>query len=176
MAFSYGVYSYFSYGSFTGYENILAVAYCCRVICPSVNNQFIIFAEVQNQRKSKLSRLEQWVKYLSATVPAGEEIIPGDEMFTQLSRIEKVYGKDKEELLRYEAAERAEMDFVSAISSAELRGKEIGKAEGKAEGRAEGKKIQAAETAEALLDMGLSLQQITKATGLTEAEILQIKK
>ena len=128
------------------------------------------------KEKSKLSRLEQWVKYLSATVPAGEEIIPGDEMFTQLSRIEKVYGKDKEELLRYEAAERAEMDFVSAISSAELRGKEIRKAEGKAEGRAEGKKIQAAETAEALLDMGLSLQQITKATGLTEAEILQIKK
>ena len=128
------------------------------------------------KEKSKLSRLEQWVKYLSATVPAGEEIIPGDEMFTQLSRIEKVYGKDKEELLRYEAAERAEMDFVSAISSAELRGKEIGKAEGKAKGRAEGKKIQAAETAEALLDMGLSLQQITKATGLTEAEILQIKK
>lgn len=128
------------------------------------------------KEKSRLSRLEQWVKYLSATAPAGKEIIPGDEMFKELSRIEKVYGKDKEELLRYEAAERAEMDFVSAISSAELRGKEIGKAEGKAEGRAEGKKIQAAETAEALLDMGLSLQQITKATGLTEAEILQIKK
>ena len=121
---------------------------------------FIEFKKCQVEEKSKLSRLEQWVKYLSAT----------------LSRIEKVYGKDKEELLRYEAAERAEMDFVSAISSAELRGKEIGKAEGKAEGRAEGKKIQAAETAEALLDMGLSLQQITKATGLTEAEILQIKK
>ena len=52
-----------------------------------------------------------------------------------------MYGKDKEELLRYEAAERAEMDFVSAISSAELRGKEIGKAEGKAEGRAEERKF-----------------------------------
>ena len=137
---------------------------------------FIEFKKCRLKEKSKLSRLEQWVKYLSATAPAGEEIIPGDEMFTKLSRIEKVYSKDKEEMLRYEAAERAEMDFVSAISSAELRGKEIGKAEGKAEGRAEGKKIQAAETAEALLDMGLSLQQITKATGLTEAEILQIKK
>ena len=51
------------------------------------------------------------------------------------------------------------MDFVSAISSAELRGKEIGRTEGltegiakgrtegKAEGRVEGKKIQALETA-----------------------------
>ena len=38
-----------------------------------------------------------------------------------------MYSKDKEEMLRYEAAERAEMDFVSAISSAELRGKEIGR-------------------------------------------------
>ena len=101
-------------------------------------------------------------------------------MFKELSRIEKVYSKDKEEMLRYEAAERAEMDFVSAISSAELRGKEIGKAEGRAEGltegKAEGKKIQALETAKTLLEMGLSIQQIIKATGLSESEILQLKK
>ena len=133
---------------------------------------FIEFKKCRLKEKSKLSRLEQWVKYLSATAPAGEEIIPGDEMFTKLSRIEKVYSKDKEEMLRYEAAERAEMDFVSAISSAELRGKAIGKAEGKAEG----KKIQALETAKTLLEMGLSIQQIIKATGLTEEEILQLKK
>ena len=63
-------------------------------------------------------------------------------------------------MLRNEAAELAEMDFVSA----ELRGKEIGKAERK--------KMQALETARTLLDMGLSLQQVIKATGLTEAELL----
>ena len=141
--------------------------------------------------KSKLSRLEQWVKYLSATAPAGNEIIPGDEMFAKLSRIEKVYSKDKEEMLRYEAAERAEMDFVSAISSAELRGKEIGKAEGraegltegiakgrtegKAEGRVEGKKIQALETAKKMLQANFSLQQIAEISGLSEAEILKLK-
>ena len=148
---------------------------------------FIEFKKCRVNEKSKLSRLEQWVKYLSATAPAGEEIIPEEEMFKELSRIEKVYSKDKEEMLRYEAAERAEMDFVSAISSAELRGKEIGKAEGltegiakgrtegKAEGRVEGKKIQALETAKTLLEMGLSIQQIIKATGLSEEEILQLK-
>ena len=76
--------------------------------------------------------------------------------------------RDKKEMLRYEAAERAEMDFASAISSAELRGKEIG--------QAEGKKLQALETAKTLLDMGLSIQQIAKATGLGETEILQLKK
>ena len=99
-----------------------------------------------------------------------------------------MYSIDKEEMLRYEAAERAEMDFVSAISSAELRGKEIGRTEGltegiakgrtegKAEGRVEGKKIQALETAKTLLEMGLSIQQIIKATGLSESEIMQLKK
>ena len=129
---------------------------------------FIEFKKCRVNEKSKLSRLEQWVKYLSATVPAGNEIIPGDEMFAKLSRIEKVYSKDKEEMLRYEAAERAEKDFASAVSSAELRGKEIGKAEGK--------KLQALETAKKMLKAGFNLRQITDFTALTEAEILQIEK
>ena len=103
-----------------------------------------------------------------------------------------MYSKDKEEMLRYEAAERAEMDFVSAISSAELRGKEIGKAEGraegltegiakgrtegKAEGRVEGKKIQALETAKKMLQADFDIHQIIELTGLSESEILQFKK
>ena len=149
---------------------------------------FIEFKKCRVNEKSKLSRLEQWVKYLSATAPAGEEIIPEEEMFKELSRIEKVYSKDKEEMLRYEAAERAEMDFVSAISSAELRGKEIGKAEGltegiekgrtegKAEGRVEGKKIQALETAKKMMQADFDIHQIIELTGLSESEILQFKK
>ena len=59
-------------------------------------------------------------------------------------------------MLRYEAAERAEMDFVSAVSSTELRGKEIGKSERK--------KMQALETAKTLLDMGLSFAHIFDLT------------
>ena len=79
-----------------------------------------------------------------------------------------MYSKDKEEMLRYEAAERAEMDFASAVSSAELRGKEIGKAEGM--------KLQALETAKKMLKAGFNLRQITDFTALTEAEILQLGK
>ena len=37
-------------------------------------------------------------------------------------------------------------------------------------------KIQALETAKTLLEMGLSIQQIIKATGLSESEIMQLKK
>ncbi|WP_295484469.1 hypothetical protein [uncultured Succinatimonas sp.] len=84
------------------------------------------------------------------------------------------------------------MDFVSAISSAELRGKEIGKAEGraegltegiekgrtegKAEGRVEGKKIQALETTKKMLQADFDIHQIIELTGLSESEILQFKK
>lgn len=119
----------------------------------NLSTQHVIeFKKCRIKEKSKLSRLEQWVKYLSATLPAGQEIIPGDEMFTKLSRVEKVYSKDNEEMLRNEAAEQAEMDFVSA----ELRGKEIGKAERK--------KMQALETAKTLLDMGLSFAHIFDLT------------
>ena len=78
-------------------------------------------------------------------------------------------------MLRYEAAERAEMDFVSAISSAELRGKELGKAEGRAEGKAEGKKIQALETAKKMLQADFDIHQIIELTGLSESEIMQLK-
>ena len=103
----------------------------------------------------------------------------------------KVYSKDKEEMLRYEAAERAEMDFVSAISSAELRGKDIGKAEGraegkaegraegraegKAEGRAEGQKEKALDVARNLKSMGFSDEMIAKATGLPEEDIRNLQ-
>ena len=60
------------------------------------------------------------------------------------------------------------MDFVTAVSSAELRGKEIGKAEEK--------KIQALETAEKMLQADFNIRQIRDLTCLSEAEILQIKK
>ena len=105
-----------------------------------------------------MSRLEKWVTYLGAKAPAGEVIIPEDAMFKELAEVEKVFSKDKEEMLRYEAAERYEMDYASHMSSAELKGR----------------KAQALETAKALLKMNLSIEKIAEATGLKAEEILQL--
>ena len=44
-------------------------------------------------------------------------------MFKELAEVDKVFSKDKEEMLRYEAAERYEMDYASHMSSAELKGR-----------------------------------------------------
>ena len=46
---------------------------------------------------------------------------------------------------------------------------------GEERGRIEGRKAQALETAKTLLEMNLPIEKIVKATGLTAAEILQLK-
>ena len=56
------------------------------------------------------------------------------------------------------------------------KGKEEGKEEGRAEGRAEGMSQRSLEIARNLLSLGLPVDQITQATGLTEEEIGLLKE
>ena len=56
------------------------------------------------------------------------------------------------------------------------KGKEEGRAEGKEEGRAEGMSQRSLEIARNLLSLGLPVNQITQATGLTEEEIELLKE
>ena len=49
------------------------------------------------------------------------------------------------------------------------------KEKGLAEGREEGKKENSLEIAKKMLEMGLSVEQITEATGLSEEEVLKLK-
>ena len=122
-----------------------------------------MFLQIQKKEYGVMTRLEKWVTYLGGTEPTGEVIIPEDAMFKELAEVEKVSSKDKEEMLRYEAAERYEMDYASHMSSAEIKGEE------------KGRKAQALETAKTLLEMDLPIEKIVKATGLTAAEILKLK-
>ena len=55
-------------------------------------------------------------------------------------------------------------------------GMEKGRAEGKEEGRAEGMSQRSQEIARNLLSLGLPIDQITQATGLTEEEIELLKE
>ena len=71
------------------------------------------------------------------------------------------------ELCHYEDSLKAFRDVKNCIDSAE----EKGRAEGREEGRAEGERAKAIEIAKQLLAMHLSVDSITKATGLSEAEL-----
>ena len=125
-----------------------------------VTFHFVEFPKMKKKVTSVMSRLEKWVTYLGAKAPAGEVIIPEDAMFKELAEVEKVFSKDKEEMLRYEAAERYEMDYASHMSSAELKGR----------------KDQAHETAKKMLNSGFPVSQIAELSGLSESEILKLKQ
>ena len=133
------------------------------------------FPKMQKKEHDVMTRLEKWVTYLGAKAPAGEVIIPEDDIFKELAEVEKVFSKDKEEMLRYEAAERYEMDYASHMSTAELKGEERGIKKGLEEGLEKGRKAQALETSKSLLEMNLPIENIIKATGLTAAEIAELR-
>ena len=115
-----------------------------------------------------LNRLQKWIKYLSTKSPAGDVQTEGDEIFEQLRRIEQMFVKDKEEMLRYEAAERFRLDYNSAIKGATEEGLEKGIQLGKDE---EKKNI-----AKNLLRQNIPVDIIKTATGLSESEIEALKQ
>ena len=78
------------------------------------------------------------------------------------------FSQDALERALYEDRRKALLDWNSSIRSA--------KEEGREEGRQEGERRQALATARNLLGMGLSIQQIAQATGLSAAEVEQIRQ
>ena len=70
----------------------------------------------------------------------------------------------------YFARRKAVLDEMAAVREAELRLREAIQ-KGKVEGRAEGK----AEVAKNLLDLGMEISKVAKATGMTEDEVKVLK-
>ena len=81
----------------------------------------------------------------------------------------------EERYISFEASKMAYRDIKNSVDTAKREGIEIGRAEGKQEGlvegmekgRAEGKHEANTETAQRLLAMGLSAEQVAKATQLS---------
>jgi hypothetical protein len=69
--------------------------------------------------------------------------------------------------MSYEASLKHKRDAESVFNSAKKSGEALGHAKGKAEGLAEGECKKALETAKAVKDMGLSVADIAKGTGLS---------
>ena len=66
----------------------------------------------------------------------------------------------------YETSKMAYRDIKNSVDTAKREGKQEGLAEGMEKGRAEGKHEANTETAQRLLAMGLSAEQVAKATQL----------
>ena len=68
-----------------------------------------------------------------------------------------------------------EQDVVNQLYYAKEEGLAEGRKEGREEGLAEGKTEERLEIAKKMLEMGLSVEQITEATGLSEEDVLKLK-
>lgn len=93
-----------------------------------------------------------------------------DAVFKRLSEITDVDSLSKEERAKYEASLREYRDYVGVLEYQRNEGEKKGLAEGLAKGLAEGLH----QTAVNLKQMGMSSEQISKATGLSVAEIEEL--
>ena len=138
------------------------------------------FIEAQKCKELSLknkNRLVRWMKYLTYSSP--EEVIAmakEDEVFTKVLEAEKMFVRNREEMLKYEARERYEMDLATRTGLAEARGEAKGRAEGEAKGRAEGKFEALLATAKKLLTLGMPLSQIKQVTNLSDEELIRLQQ
>lgn len=133
------------------------------VLSDKISVHFIEAPKCDKLSIKNKNRLIRWMKYLSYSSP--EEIVEmakDDDVFTGVLEAEKMFVRNREEMLEYEARERYEMDMATI------------KADGIAEGRAEGKLDALLATAKNLLKMGLSKDQVKQATNLSDKELAKL--
>ncbi len=98
-----------------------------------------------------------------------------DSVFHKLAEIGEVSNMTKDERLKYDAALRHYRDTLNVMRSAEDKGRQQGLTEGRQQGLTEGRQQANIQTAKNLLAMGLSVDQIAKATGLNCEEIMKLQ-
>ncbi|CAO5675435.1 MAG: hypothetical protein NEHIOOID_00528 [Holosporales bacterium] len=142
------------------------------------------FNKTQENLETVSDKWMYFFKYAPDTEPEMIQRIceDNDVLKRAFQELDRAYWTE-EELLTYEAALKKERDLEAAFElqfdNGMAKGMEIGKAEGiaegveigKAEGMAEGERKAKLETAKNLESMGLSLEQIAAATGLTLDEL-----
>lgn len=99
------------------------------------------------------------------------QLAQGNPVMVKANEVMNNFYLDDKERERYMAAGRYESDRISMIHESERRGLEQGIQRGKQEGLKEGLHQKAIETAKNLLNIGLSIDKIAKATGLTIEEV-----
>ena len=92
-------------------------------------------------------------------------------VFQRLAEVAEVSKLSKKDRLAYDHALKRYRDTYNAITGAEQKGRAEGRAEGRVEGRAEGEHDKALDVAKNLKGMGLSDEDIARATGLSQDDI-----
>ena len=121
--------------------------------------------------------VDKWIYNLSNMPNMKTQLAFKEEkpLFMRLEQIASYSDLTREQQWQYDSSFHNYISYYGMLATKEREGKEIGYAEGekkgRAEGRAEGEMIAKIATARNLLAMGLPVQKIAKATGLSPDEI-----
>lgn len=131
---------------------------------------FIELPKYTKDKSTKLSnKVEQWCRYFkygdNTTEEEVEQIV--DPQIKEAYEAVNRFNWTEQELAAYDATVKREMDYLSQMQTAEDKGLQKGRVEGVIEGKTQVAKI--------LLKLGLSLEQISLATGLAEEQIKALK-
>lgn len=134
-----------------------------------------IFIELPRFNKTEqecVSDYDQWIYILKnmetmTTMP----FMDRNEVFAQLEQRAATARLSKEDRVEYEAELKTFRDYYCEVDFAKEKGFAEGRAEGREQGRAEGRAEGVYAVAKNLKQMGMTIEQISQATGLTIEEI-----
>ena len=115
--------------------------------------------------------MEEWISYLKNGVIRPDTTTPG---LVEAKEKLQYYNMSSEERHAYDEHINAIMIQNDVLNSAKLEGKIEGRIEGMAEGKAEGKAEEKREIAKKLKAIGISIEQIKQATGVSSKDIEQL--
>ena len=127
----------------------------------------IHFLDLTKLKKENLTSLEKWLMFIKTDSKEERSMLAqGNPMMTKANQVMDIFYLDEQERRRYEAAWEYESDRLSMISESERKGLERGLAEGSRQTKLE--------TAKLMKEENLSLDLITKITGLSQADVAAI--
>ena len=127
----------------------------------------IHFLDLTKLKKGNLTSLEKWLMFIKTDSKEERQMLAQENpAMAKANQIMDIFYLDEQERRRYEAAWEYESDRLSMISESERKGLE--------RGLAEGSRQKALETAKLMKEENLSLDLITKITGLSQAEVAAI--
>lgn len=124
--------------------------------------------KVNDFNKVATTPLEEWIYYLNTGEVPDETTAPGLDLVRERLKLERM---NKDELKAYHRHLDNIVILKDNIYTEREEGREEGRAEGRAEGREEGRAEGVLATARNLKMLGVPMETIIKATGLTAKEI-----
>ena len=145
------------------------------LLCDAIQIIFVELSKLNDLLKkpvSEMTVLDKWSLFLQYA-PDQEhrekvnEVIESEEVLQMAGNLLMNISQDERERAIFRSRRKFQTDLQSDLATAEDRGRNIGKQEGRVERNIE--------IAQNLIQMGMTSDQISKATGLTPAEIENLR-